>query len=70
MEKWISIKDELPLVGEAVLVVTSNGKYSCCSMYIPTDCRGVVLGSKRWKGSSSFTDSITHWMHIPKLENN
>lgn len=70
MGKWISVKDELPSVGETVLVVTSNGKYSCCSMYIPTDCRGVVIGSKRWKGSSSFTDSITHWMPIPKLNNN
>lgn len=67
--KWISVKDRLPEVGEKVLVTTDNGNYTCCGMYIPTDCNGTVLGEKRWKGSGSFIESITHWMTIPKLEN-
>ena len=67
--QWISVNDRLPKVGEKVLVCTGNGNYTCCSMYIPTDCNGTVLGKKRWKGSGSFIESITHWMAISKLEN-
>ena len=67
--QWISVKDRLPEVGEKVLVVTSNGSYTCCSTYIPKDCYGTVIGKKRWKGSGSFVESITHWMAIPKLKN-
>lgn len=45
--QWISVNDRLPKVGEKVLICTGNGNYTCCSMYIPTDCNGTVLGKKR-----------------------
>ena len=37
-------------------------------MYIPKDCKGNILGDKKWNGSSSFRDSIIAWMYKPKFK--
>lgn len=63
---WISVEERLPDVGISVFVRTTNKKYDLTSMYIPTDCKGNILGPKEWHGSGSFKDSITHWMPIPE----
>ena len=61
---WISIEKRLPPVGTKVLVKTKNGNCLVSSMYIPTDCKGTVLGGKQWKGSGALKDSIVKWMPI------
>lgn len=63
---WISIEKRLPPVGTKVLVKTKNGNCLVSSMYIPTDCKGTVLGEKQWKGSGTLKDSIVMWMPIPE----
>lgn len=64
---WISVKEQLPNVSQEVIVLTKNGKCVVSSMYIPKDCKGNILGSKEWKGSKTFKDSIVLWMTIPEL---
>lgn len=64
---WISVKEQLPNVSQEVIVLTKNGKCVVSSMYIPKDCKGNILGSKEWKGSKTFKDSIVLWMPIPEL---
>lgn len=63
---WISVEERLPDVGISVFVRTTNKKYVLTSMYIPTDCKGNILGPKEWHGSGAFKGSITHWMPIPE----
>jgi len=63
-QTWIDVNDELPEVGEKVLIKTSNNKYLYTEMYIPVDCNGNVLGIKAWSGSGYFRTSITHWKLI------
>ncbi len=64
VQKWIPVEDDLPETDVPVLVRTKNGKYKVSSMYIPKDCHGNILGEKRWKGSTSFVESITDWRPI------
>lgn len=66
--QWISVKDALPDVGISVLVLTSNGKVSMSKRYQPKDCRGNDVGIIRWKGSSTFENSIVAWMPIPSFD--
>lgn len=63
-QKWIPVEEDLPEVDVPVLIRTKNGKYKVSSMYIPKDCHGNILGEKRWKGSTSFVESITDWRPI------
>lgn len=63
---WISIEKRLPPVGTKVLVKTKNGNCLVSSMYVPTDCKGTVLGEKQWKGSGTLKDSIVKWKPIPE----
>lgn len=63
---WISIEKRLPPVGTKVLVKTKNDNYLVSGMYIPTDCKGTVLGEKQWKGSGAFKDNIVKWRPIPE----
>ncbi|MGJ7024965.1 hypothetical protein [Petrimonas sulfuriphila] len=57
-------KEELPEIGEKVIVKTSNGKYAITEMYTPKDCRGTILGKKEWRGSYTFKNSIVGWREI------
>ena len=61
---WISVKDDLPNIGDNVIVCTTNGKICVTSMYIPKDQYGNILGDKEWRGSSMMANSITHWQKI------
>lgn len=63
---WISVEKQLPPVGTKVLVKTKNGNYLVSGMYIPTDCKGTVLGEKQWKGSGAFKDNIVKWRPMPE----
>lgn len=63
---WISVEKQLPPVGTKVLVKTKNGNYLVSGMYIPTDCKGTVLGEKQWKGSGTLKDSIVKWRPMPE----
>lgn len=63
---WISIEKRLPPVGTKVLVKTKNDNYLVSGMYIPTDCKGTVLGEKQWKGSGAFKDNIVKWRPMPE----
>lgn len=63
---WISVEKRLPPVGTKVLVKTKNGNCLVSSMYVPTDCKGTVLGEKQWKGSGMLKDSIVKWRPIPE----
>lgn len=54
---WIDINDELPPIGIKVLTVTKNGKFAISSIYEHN-------GKYRWKGSSSFSDSIEKWKYV------
>lgn len=63
---WISVEKRLPPVGTKVLVKTKNGNCLVSSMYVPTDCKGTVLGEKQWKGSGALKDSIVKWRPIPE----
>lgn len=63
---WISVERRLPPVGTKVLVKTKNGNYLVSGMYIPTDCKGTVLGEKQWKGSGTLKDNIVKWRPMPE----
>lgn len=63
---WISVGKRLPPVGTKVLVKTKNDNYLVSSMYVPTDCKGTVLGEKQWKGSGTLKDCIVKWRPIPE----
>ena len=65
-QQWISVNEDLPEVGEKVLIKTYKENYSCCEMCYPKDCHGTILGDKEWKGSSTFKNSITHWRPIER----
>ena len=45
-QRWIPIEEELPEVGEIVLVKTKINKVTTCEMYIPKDYLGNILGEK------------------------
>ena len=60
---WISVKNDLPKIGEDVLCFDQHGK-----IFI-----GSYLGANYKNGVSAFTDSargygrgVTHWMNLPK----
>ncbi len=65
---WIPVEGELPDVGISVFILTENGNIAVSKMYIPKDCKGNILGDKKWNGSSSFRDSIIAWMYKPKFK--
>jgi len=73
-QRWIPIEEELPeksdkivvsgfysFTENPVIVKTVNGKYSIAK-------RNLFHGNKNskweWMGSSSFSDSVTHWRPI------
>jgi hypothetical protein len=58
-QRWISVDEELPPVGEKVLVKLSTGNWSTSERCISTE-----NGREHWKGSGTFADSITHWRPI------
>ena len=63
-QRWIPIEEELPEVGEIVLVKTKINKVATCEMYIPKDYLGNILGEKEWAASYNFKQAITHWRSI------
>ena len=63
-QRWIPIEEELPEVGEIVLVKTKINKVTTCEMYIPKDYLGNILGEKEWAASYNFKQAITHWRPI------
>ena len=63
-QRWIPVEEELPEVGDVVLVRTRIGKVLTCEMYIPEDCLGNVLGEKEWCGSYNFKQAVTHWRPV------
>ena len=63
-QRWISVEEELPEVGEIVLVRTKINKVTTCEMYIPKDYLGNILGEKEWAASYNFKQAITHWRSI------
>lgn len=63
-QRWIPIEEELPEVGEIVLVRTKINKVTTCEMYIPKDYLGNILGEKEWAASYNFKQAITHWRPI------
>ena len=63
-QRWIPIEEELPEVGEIVLVKTKINKVTTCEMYIPKDYLGNILGEKKWAASYNFKQAITHWRPI------
>ena len=63
-QRWIPVEEELPEVGDVVLVRTKIGKVLTCEMYIPMDYLGNVLGEKEWCGSYNFKQAVTHWRPV------
>ena len=63
-QRWIPVEEELPEVGEIVLVKTKINKVTTCEMYIPKDYLGNILGEKKWAASYNFKQAITHWRPI------
>ena len=63
-QRWIPIEEELPEVGEIVLVKTKINKVTTCEMYIPKDYLDNILGEKEWAASYNFKQAITHWRPI------
>ena len=63
-QRWIPIEEELPEVGEIVLVRTKINKVTTCEMYIPKDYLDNILGEKEWAASYNFKQAITHWRPI------
>ena len=63
-QRWIPVEEELPEVGEIVLVRTKINKVTTCEMYIPKDYLDNILGEKEWSGSYNFKQAITHWRPI------
>ena len=63
-QRWIPVEEELPEVGDVVLVRTKIGKVLTCEMYIPMDDLGNVLGEKEWCGSYNFKQAVTHWRPV------
>ena len=63
-QRWIPVEEELPEVGEIVLVRTKINKVTTCEMYIPKDYLGNILGEKEWAASYNFKQAITHWRPI------
>ena len=63
-QRWIPIEEELPEVGEIVLVKTKINKVTTCEMYIPKDYLGNILGEKKWAASYNFKQAITHWRPV------
>lgn len=66
--QWVGVEEKLPVEGEIVLVLTSNGKVSTSKRYQPKDCKGRNVGLVTWKGSSTFVNSIIAWMPIPSFD--
>ena len=70
MNKWISVKDRLPKVGQEVLVKLNNIKgtsISRISFMHCTDATGKQFTYKHWSGGRA-----THWMPFlspPKNKN-
>ena len=73
-QRWIPVEDELPedsddlvqtekyiYTENAVLVRTVNGKYSVSKR---SKFKGNNNSKWEWMGSSSFSDSVTHWRPI------
>ena len=63
-QRWIPVEEELPEVGEIVLVRTKINKVTTCEMYIPKDYLDNILGEKEWAASYNFKQAITHWRPI------
>lgn len=63
-QRWIPVEEELPEVGEIVLVRTKINKVTTCEMYIPKDYLDNILGEKKWAASYNFKQAITHWRPI------
>lgn len=63
-QRWIPVEEELPEVGEIVLVRTKINKVTTCEMYIPKDYLDNILGEKKWAASYNFIQAITHWRYI------
>lgn len=63
-QRWIPVEEELPEVGEIVLVRTKINKVTTCEMYIPKDYLDNILGEKEWSASYNFKQAITHWRPI------
>ena len=69
-QRWIPVEEELPEVGEIVLVKTKINKVTTCEMYIPKDYLGNILGEKKWAASYNFKQAITHWRPIELISYN
>jgi len=59
LTKWNKVEDSFPVIGVKVLVLLSTGNWSTSQRYISTGS-----GIEQWKGSGTFTDSITEWKYI------
>ena len=58
IQKWISVKERLPEVGEDVLAYLGKGIFETCW----------ALKDGFWETRDSYldTDAVTHWMPLPK----
>ena len=66
--KWISVKDRLPLHWSVVLVFNKNNddesREGIHSAFIDEDGKWLC---SLWKSLSRNSDKITHWMPLPEL---
>lgn len=73
MQKWISIKDQLPEGDVGILVTDGKVVVTACLCYLKNEPRwwsAHGFGGYEWEFdfSSTFKDNaITHWMPLPDL---
>lgn len=56
-------KSIFPELNKEVLLLTSNNTYAISMLYKANDCYNNIIGI-RWKGSSTFIDSIKFWKYL------
>ncbi len=62
-KEWISVNDDLPRVGEAVIFCTKFGTWSGWLELCENDKEDLSWYSC---DETNFVENVTHWMHFPE----
>lgn len=69
--QWISVRDQLPELGEEVIVFTNTGRVTALSRFIRYEGASTYYWDNNYPGSGNMylSESITHWMKLPDKPN-
>ena len=65
---WIRVEEELPLIGEEVLVYTVTGHVTALARRVSFNSNEPFFWTNDYPGRSNLhlAESVTHWMPLPE----